>query len=306
MTATPELSIVVTIIDGGEPLRAFLRAVTSFDDPPAHEIIVPYDKSRPEALAMAAEFPTVTFLDIGQIDPIHPITSEAGLHELYDRRRARGLAASKGRIVAILEDRGHPRPDWARTVVRLHAKTGCHVVGGGIECREPASLLNWAFYLTDFGRYGRPFTSGPATWVSDVNVSYSRQALEDMRHLWSERYHEPLVHKFLMDRGEKLHLSNEMLIDHGRPAVSLSYLIAERFHWGRLFGHIRTMTMSEPERWKLILSSPLIPPVLWVRHGITQFKKGRGLRYLRALPYVMILTTAWILGEVWGYITKEP
>ncbi|MGB7322850.1 MAG: hypothetical protein WBC95_15670, partial [Albidovulum sp.] len=131
MTATPELSIVVTIIDGGEPLRAFLRAVTSFDDPPAHEIIVPYDKSRPEALAMAAEFPTVTFLDIGQIDPIHPITSEAGLHELYDRRRARGLAASKGRIVAILEDRGHPRPDWARTVVRLHAKTGCHVVGGG-------------------------------------------------------------------------------------------------------------------------------------------------------------------------------
>ena len=304
--ALPGLSIVVTIIDGGDCLRDFLRAVTSFKDAPRHEVIVPHDASRPEVPAMAAEFPTVTFLDMGGIDTIHPLSTEAGLHELYDRRRARGLAASKGRIVAILEDRGHPRPDWARQLVRLHGQTGCHVVGGGIECREPASLLNWAFYLTDFGRYGRPFESGPATWVSDVNVSYSRQALEDMRHLWHERYHEPLVHKFLMDRGEKLWLSNEVLIDHGRPPCTLSYLVPERFHWGRLFGHIRTMTMSEPDRWKHILASPLIPPLLWLRHGITQARKGRGFRYLLALPYVMILTTSWTLGEVWGYITRKP
>jgi hypothetical protein len=302
----PELSIVVTIIDGGEPLRDFLRAVTSFDDPPSHEVILPYDTSRPEVPAMAAEFPTVIFLDIGRIDPIHPITTEAGLHELYDRRRARGLAASKGRIIAILEDRGHPRPDWARQIVRLHKETGCHVVGGGIECREPASLLNWAFYLTDFGRYGLPFDSGPAEWVSDVNVSYSRQALEEMRPLWKERYHEPVLHDYLMKKGEKLWLSNEMIIFHGRPPCTLSYLIPERFHWGRLFGHIRTMTMGETERWKLILMSPLIPPLLWLRHGLTQRQKGRGLRYLKALPYTMILTTSWIAGEVWGYVTKKP
>lgn len=302
----PDLSIVVTIIDGGDYLRDFLRAATSFDRPPAHEVILPFDASRPEVPAMAAEFPTVRFLDIGRIETIHPISTEAGRHELYDRRRAHGLAASTGRIIAILEDRGHPRPDWAREVVRLHRETGCHVVGGGIECREPASLLNWAFYVTDFGRYSLPFTSGPVEWLSDVNVSYSRQVIEEMRPLWKERYHEPLLHKYLMDKGEKLWLSNEMIISHGRPATTLAYLIHERFHWGRLFGHIRALTLGEGERLKLIVMAPLIAPLLWVRHGLMQKAKGRGQRYLRALPYVMILTTCWMAGEVWGYVTRKP
>ena len=39
---------------------------------------------------------------------------------------------------------------------------------------------------------------------------------------------------------------------------------------------------------------------------LTYRRKGRGMRYLRALPYVMILTTAWTAGEVWGYITRRP
>ena len=41
-------------------------------------------------------------------------------------------------------------------------------------------------------------------------------------------------------------------------------------------------------------------------HGVLQARKGRGMRYLKALPYVMLLTTAWTLGEVWGYITARP
>ena len=122
----------------------------------------------------AAEFPEVNFLDLGPITPARPITSEAGQHELFDRRRAAGLAAATGDVIAILEDRGHPHPDWARTVMRLHAETGKNVIGGAIDCKEPVSLLNWAFYVTDFGRYGLPFDSGPAEWVSDVNVTYSR------------------------------------------------------------------------------------------------------------------------------------
>ncbi|GAB4385042.1 glycosyltransferase family 2 protein [Albidovulum sp.] len=303
---TPELSIVVTIVDGGEGLRDFLRAVAAFDDPPPHEVIVPYDASRPEVPAMAAEFPDVRFLDIGRIDPIYPITTEAGLHELYDRRRSRGLAAARGRIVAILEDRGHPRADWARQVVALHAETGCKVVGGAIEFREPASLLNFAFWVTDFGRYGLPFESGPVQWVSDVNISYARDALEEMRPIWIERYHEPLVNQHLLDRNETLWLSDRMVVLHGRAPCTLGRLVPERFYWGRLFGHIRTMIMTDRERWKMILLSPLIPPLLWLRHGRTQFRKGHGLRYLKALPYVMILTTAWVIGEVWGYVTRRP
>ncbi|MEV8466964.1 glycosyltransferase [Fluviibacterium sp. DFM31] len=306
MSTDPKLSIVVTIVDGGTYLRDFLAACERMEDTPPLELIVPYDASVADVLQYQDAFPQVRFLDLGQITPARPITTEAGQHELFDRRRAAGLAAATGDIIAILEDRGHPRPDWARTVVRLHAKTDYGVIGGAIDCKEPVSLLNWAFYVTDFGRYGLPFDSGPAEWVSDVNVTYSRKVLEDTRHLWQERFREPVVHWFLIDRGDQLLLSNELVVEHVRPPATLGDLLPERFHWGRLFGHIRAVHLPAWKRLGYILTSPLIPPLLWVRHGLTQASKGKGLRYLTALPYVMILTIFWTLGEAWGTITKRP
>jgi hypothetical protein len=278
----------------------------AFENPPTLEIIVPYDASIAETRSLSTEFPGVWFLDIGEIVPVHPIGTQRGQHELYDRRRAHGLAAATGEIIAMLEDRGHPSPDWASTLNRLHAETGKKVIGGAIECMEPTTLLHWAFYVTDFGRYGRPFESGSATWVSDVNTSYSRAGLEATRHLWKDRFHEMLVHVYLMDQGEELYLSNELVVYHRRPPISLGGLLVERFEWGQLFGYVRTRQMSLLQRIGLIVSSPFIAPVLWVRHGLVQKQKGRGLRYLKALPYVVVMTTSWTLGEVCGYITGRP
>ena len=86
----------------------------------------------------------------------------------------------------------------------------------------------------------------------------------------------------------------------------LGVLLPERFHWGRLFGWIRAMHFTPRQRLIYTLMGPLIPPRLWLRHLMTQFRKGKGGRYLLALPYVMILTTAWTAGEVWGYVTRKP
>ncbi|WP_424831796.1 glycosyltransferase [Ruegeria sp.] len=306
MSSDPTLSIVLTIVQGGSYVRDFLEAVRSFDDPPLLDVIIPYDASVADVAQYADDYPEVRFLDLGVIDPIRPITSEAGKHELYDRRRSAGLAAATGDIIGILEDRGLPQSDWARTIVRLYAETGKNVIGGAIECMEPVSPLNWAFYVTDFGRYGRPFETGPADWVSDVNLTYSRKALDETQHLWKDRYHEPIVHWHLIEQGEDLWLSNEVVVHHLRPKATFKELLPERFDWGRLFGEIRVRNQSNAKRLMLILAGPLIPPLLWVRHYKLQASKGRGMRYLKALPYVMLLSTAWTLGEVWGYITKRP
>jgi len=91
-----------------------------------------------------------------------------------------------------------------------------------------------------------------------------------------------------------------------RPKATFKELLPERFDWGRLFGEIRIRNQSNAKRLALIAAGPLIPPLLWFRHYKLQASKGRGLRYLKALPYVMLLSTAWTLGEVWGYITKRP
>jgi hypothetical protein len=301
--ADPLVSVVVTVVDGGAVLERFLEAMTTQEDAPPLEVIVPYDASIARTGDLAKRFPSVTFLDLGALVPGKPIASAAGQHELYDRRRSQGLARARGEIVAILEDRGVPRKDWARSVVRLHRQPS-GVIGGAIE---PANvgLLNWAFWVTDFGRYGLPFPSGPATWVSDVNVTYKRGILDSTRELWKDRFQEPVVHWALLERGETLYLSSEIVVEHNRPPATLGVLIPERFHWGRLFGEIRARHMSLAKRAAYAVLSPLIPLVLLVRHGWTQLRKGRFLRYLRAAPAVALLTTCWTLGEVVGTVTKR-
>ena len=306
MSAEPKISIVVTIVDGGPALRAFLGSLARQADAPPLEVIVPYDASIAEVGELAPSFPGAIFLNLGTILPERPIMSQAGQHELYDRRRAAGLAAATGDIIAILEDRGHPVPDWAKTAARLHRDLGKAAIGGAIECKEPVSTLNWALWVCDFNRYGRPFESGPREWVSDVNITYSRRALEATRHLWNDRFHEPLVHWHLMELGEQLWLSDELVVEHARPQYPLGRVLAERFAWGRLFGYIRAKEMTLSKRILLALAGPAVPPVLWLRHGRMLAHRGKLGRYVRALPHVMLLTIAWTAGEVWGTLTGRP
>ena len=301
-----KISIIVTIVDGGDFLRRFLDSLGRLAGGPPVEVIVPFDASIPEVGAMAAAYPAMRFLDLGRIVPERPIASQAGQHELYDRRRAAGLAAATGSIVAILDDRGHPVPDWAATAARLRRDLGAAVIGGAIDCKEPVGRLNWAIWVCDFNRYGRPFDSGPRDWVSDVNITYSRRAIEATRHLWKDRFHEPLVHWHLVEQGEQLWLSDQLRVEHARPAYPLGRVLAERFAWGRLFGYIRARQMTLPKRILLTLAAPAVPPVLWIRHGRMLARKGQLGRYLAALPHVMLLTTAWTLGEAWGTLTGRP
>lgn len=300
----PLLSVVVTVVDGGAVLERFLDALTRQEDAPPLEIIVPFDGSIAQSGGLAAKFPSVDFLDLGAIVPEKPIGTAAGQHELYDRRRSRGLARARGEIVAILEDRGVPRKDWAKSVVRLHRQAPSGVIGGAIE-PGAAGLLNWAFWVTDFGRYGLPFRGGPAAWVSDVNVTYKRAILDSTRELWKDRFQEPVVHWALVGHGETLYLSPEIVVEHNRPPATLRVLIPERFHWGRLFGEIRARHTSLAKRAAYSVLSPLIPVVLAVRHGSAQLRQGRFLRYLRALPAIVLLTVCWTLGEVVGTVTKK-
>ena len=65
----PLLSIVVTIVDGGDVLRRFLEAMTSQDDPPPLEVIVPFDASVAETSNLGDRFPGVHFLDLGAMTP---------------------------------------------------------------------------------------------------------------------------------------------------------------------------------------------------------------------------------------------
>jgi hypothetical protein len=299
------LSVVVTIVDGGDALERCLAALAAQDDPPNLEIIVPWDDSVAAVAALAGRHGKCRFLPLGTIITEHPRTSAAGRHELYDRRRAAGLAAATGEIVGVLEDRGVPRRDWARTMVALHERLPHAAIGGAIE-NGRRSLALWAVYFCDFGRFQRPFEAGPRQWVSDINIGYKRRALDLTRDLWRDRYHETTVHWALQRAGETLYLSPDLIVEQMRVPSPFGALIAERVAWGRLFAHTRVRNSGLEERlWRTLLT-PLLPVALFARLTRLQFAKRVTLgTFLKAAPAVLVLLIAWSLGEGIGYVTGK-
>jgi hypothetical protein len=298
------LSIIVTVVDGGETLRRCLRALDAQQDAPPLEVIVPFDDSRPEVRRMAGEFPAFTFLDLGAIPTVRSAESAAGQHELFDRRRAAGLRAATGELIGMLEDRGAPRPDWAAVVTRLHAHPYA-VIGGAVENGRDR-LLNWAVYFCDFGRYRLPLAAGPAEYVTDVNLCYKRRALAATEPLWRDRYHETTVHWALRRAGETLFLNPEMVVDQFRENLQLRGLLSERFAWGRLFAYTRAREASAAKRGLLAALGPALPFVLFLRQLRLQHRKGSLRQFAAASPGVFVLLCSWCAGEIVGYITARP
>jgi hypothetical protein len=300
------LSVVVTIVDGGETLARCLAALLEQESPPPMDVIVPYDSTVPAIPALAARFPQVAFLELGAVRTARPPGGAAGQHELFDRRRAAGLAAASGDVVAILEDRGVPDADWAATVVQLHGMLPHRVIGGAVENGRDR-LLNWAVYLCDFGRYQLPFEAGPREYVTDVNVSYKREALARTAALWRERYHEPIVHGALVRAGDTLFLSPAPVVRQMRDHVTLGRLLAERLAWGRLFAATRVRDSTARRRILLAALSPVLPLVLLARAARNQIARKQPIPRLLALsPALLLLLVAWSAGEAVGYLTRKP
>lgn len=296
------LSVVVTIVDGGDALRRCLTALTA-QTTPALEVVLPWDDSIPEAPVIAAAFAGVRAVPLGRVHLDRPTDSWLGQHELFDRRRAAGLAAATGELIAILEDRSVPRPEWARHFADLHRRVTATTIGGGIDNGHDATL-NWAVFFCDFGRYRPPFAPGPRAWVSDVNVCYKRRAIEMTRAVWRDRYHETSVHWALTSAGETLYLSDQPTVDQIRGPLRLGRLIRERFAWGRVFAYTRARQLSIGGRLVYAIAAPFLPALLFVRHLSREIKHGSRLgTFLRATPAMLVLLTAWSLGEFAGYAT---
>jgi hypothetical protein len=297
------MSVIVTIVDGGDTLASCLHGLASQQSAPPFEVIIPWDDSLSGIPELKRQFPAYQFLAMGSVITARPAKTHAGQHELFDRRRAAGLAAAAGSIIAILEDRGVPRPDWARQLFSLHQRLPHGVIGGAIEI-DGAPLLNWAVYLCDFGRFGLPFAAGPREWVSDINIAYKRTTLDGVRDLWRDRYHETTVNWALRRKGETLYLAPEAVVDQHRGSLRLGDVLAERFAWGRLFAATRARESSALRRFVLTVLAPALPVLLFARHARLQLPRRPGL-FIRASPLLLLLLIASSAGEAAGYATAD-
>lgn len=297
----PQLSVVVAIIAGGS--TAMTNCLTALETGALElgaECIVPYDDRLDGVAELAARFKWVRFVDArAKVDSSHFGDFSREHHDIL---RAIGLNLASGQIVALLEDHAAPSPGWCRAMIEAHRGPEA-AIGGAVE-NGVDRLLNWAVYLCDFGRYQNPVPTGPAEFLSDSNISYKRQALEQVRHLWQNAFHETPLNWELRKRGERLRLDPGMIVYQARYGLRFRPALRERFVWGRSFAGTRAKDMNPVQRAVFCGVSFLLPALLTLRIVRLALNKRRHLnRIVPALPLVALLQTFWAAGELAGYLT---
>lgn len=298
--SAPDLTVVVTIVEGGAALTRCLEALSRQIEAPAMEVIVPFDDTIRGMRQLGERFPEYRFADLGPIAAPDSPSNAYTQHVLYDRRRSGGLRTARGRLVAMLEDRGWPRPDWAKTIVNLHDSMPHAAIGGAIESGAVGTLRSAAFFC-DFGRYEPPLEDRDVEYLSDINICYKRAALESVRALWEHRYQEATVNWALRRQGLRLHLADKPRVVEQRGPMHLWTALTERVHWGRTFGYVRGREVSRMACLLRAVAAPLVPVVLLWRHLRKQFRIRREATLLiRALPATFGFMLFWSIGEMIG------
>lgn len=280
--------VVVTLVD----LKHLERCLVALEEQQTNinfEVIVPVDTRFPAVTEVEARFPLWRFY------------YNSGIRT-YAELRTCGVGAARGRLVAITEDHCVPGPDWVEQIVAAHRNPPL-AIGGPVEKITPDGLLNWSVYLLDYLRYSPPVTEGETHELTDLNVSYKMSALEEIRPVWEEEFHEPNVHAALEARGGTLWMAPQLMVRQ-RRALTLDHALWDRFAFGRLFGSTRVRGVPTGKRLVYAALTPLLPVLLTVRlfrHVL--HKRRHRLVFAGALPFILLLAAAWACGECTGYLT---
>lgn len=301
----PLLSVVVAIVSDttGHPdtahLEPCLEALGRQPLASRMEIIVPYHPAVKGITALKGRYPKAHFLEVADL---RTYTRDGGSREHHDELRARGLAVARGSVVALIEDHGRVAPDWSTRLLEAHAGSFA-AVGGAIE-NEVDRSLNWAVYFCDFLRYQNPLPEGETAIVSDANVAYKRPALESIRPIWQEIFHEASVTAALRSRGQQLSLASAVVLQQHRQGLRLGSALRERFVWGRSYAATRARLARVSQRVFWAAFAPLLPVLMMTRMTLMAWKKRRTVRaFLKAFPLTCALAVSWSCGEWTGYVT---
>jgi len=307
MATPPMLTVVVTVVsDTSEQadtlhLEGCLEALRQQIDPPPMEVLVTCDARLRGIKELERKFPDFGFIAMERLR-----TARSGpSREHHDELRSIGMRKARAPLIALIEDVGHPHPNWAAALVKEHAQS-YSAIGGAME-NGIDRALNWAVYFGDFGRYQNPVQRGPSAYVSDANVCYKREALERVADAWADTYSESRVHAALADRGEVIALSPDVIVYQHRLNLHLGPALVERYVWGRSYAAVRVTGVSPSRRAVFAVLCPLLPFVLLLRQAqnVLRTKRNRAA-FVRALPLTAMLDVAWSYGEFVGYVTGHP
>ena len=213
------------------------------------------------------------------------------------RMRGLGIARSRGRTVALLEDDCVPDPGWLRHLVAVPPEGA---VGGAVEPGELRRGVDWAAYFCEYASFMSPLPVAPRQ-LPGTNVAYRRAALPPAGQLETDGFYETFIHEGLRQAGFPVVADSVLVVRHQRswPAGAL---LATRYHHGRGYAGMRVRSHSLWTRVPFMALAFALPAVLAGRVAAEIIRRRRHVGpAIRALPWIVALSVSWSVGELVGY-----
>ncbi len=278
---TPRLSVVIASVNGLGCILECLEKLEAQTVRDQIEILVLDRRTDSTAETIAQRFPHVT-LRSGLVGRSIPDL------------RWEGMRAAQGDWIAVIEDHCMAPPGWAAEILRL-ADSPYGVVGGPVENGSRDRILDWAFFLAEYGPCLPPLREGEAEGVPGNNAAYRREILPLLEDRWAYVW-ESFLQKELRRKGVRIFLSSALQIYH-QKSFGLGEMLEQRFLYSRSFAAMRGRSVV---RAALSLA---LPPLLLVRILRCLLAKGRNLReFVLGLPVILLFVASWALGEMVGYL----
>lgn len=283
--AEASLSVIVTSYHSTGVLEKCLASLSAQTE--VREIVVADCSPKNPALELSSKFPAVQFLHWDE-------------PRIVPQLRWAALPNVSGAIVGGLEARCVPASDWAKTIVQAHhSHPECPAIGGPVAIAQPATAFDCGLYFCEYGAYAPPLAQRYTSEISGANLSYKRAELQQEQDLLDAGKWETLLHLRWQQQGKKLWMSNATICFENTMTPQTA--IQQRFAYGRGYAANRFANRS-PVYALVALTLPIL--LTW-RVARNNF----GGPLFRALGWLLVLNTAWALGEFTGYLfgnSKEP
>jgi hypothetical protein len=218
---------------------------------------------------------------------------------------AKGIERARGQVVVLTTGHFHVESSWARALL---AAVHDDIAGaaGTIVLDRDASVLDEAIYYLRYAAYLDPqYTPGhEVKMIPADNAAYDASALARYHDLHPDMFQEVDFHRRLFSEGKRLSVVGGATATFGR-SYPLPVILRHRFAHGREFAgaRIRNAGMS-PIR--IVAAAPLVPLVLAARAARTALPlRDHRFRFLRSLPLLLLLASAWASGEVAGALSRR-
>ena len=289
MSERPPLSIVVAALNTAETLAPWLDAVR--DQARRHQAEVLLAAAADDDAAEAAAGEGFVRIVRGGPGALVPWLWGAALLE------------ARGDIVAVTITPCVPDASWLDAIVAAYRDRPAQGIGGVIDYRPGAAIVDRALHLVRYTPYLPPVAGAPVPEIAGDNGTYTQPALSTWRtEIGRAGFWESDFNRAIRLRGGSLRIEPSIRVTHTR-SYSLAGFSRQRFRHGRIFGRTRRGKMGAAGRAMRAALAPTVPAIMLVRTLRTVAARGRlDARTIVAAPVAAWFFCCWAAGEAVGLL----